>query len=62
MRRVVIYPSDIQILLGISDRSARRYIKKIKDRLGKESEQFITTQEFAEYSGIPLENIEQQIR
>lgn len=60
-KRVCIYPKDIQLITGRSERYGRKLIQSIKEYLGKEPHQFITVQEFSEYSGIELELIEQYI-
>jgi len=54
-KRACIYPKDIQRITGRSERYGRKLLSDIKNYLGKESYQFITIQEFAEYSGIEEE-------
>lgn len=51
-KRVCIYPKDIQLITGRSERYGRKLIQDIKEYLGKESHQFITIHEFSEYTGI----------
>jgi hypothetical protein len=51
-KRACIYPKDIQRITGRSERYGRKLLQDIKDYFGKESYQFITIKEFAEYSGI----------
>ncbi len=53
--RACIYPKDIQCITGRSERYGRKLLREIKIHFGKESYQFITSEEFAEYSGIKLE-------
>ena len=53
--RACIYPKDIQCITGRSERYGRRLLNEIKLHFGKEKHQFITSEEFAEYSGIKLE-------
>ena len=53
--RACIYPKDIQCITGRSERFGRRLLNDIKVHFGKQSYQFITSIEFAEYSGIDLE-------
>jgi hypothetical protein len=60
-KRACIYPKDIQRITGRSERYGRKLMQDIKDFLGKESHQFITIKEFAEYSGIEEEIIQQYI-
>nr|BFF38531.1 hypothetical protein BACY1_03360 [Tenacibaculum mesophilum] len=60
-KRACIYPKDIQRITGRSERYGRKLLQDIKDFFGKESYQFITIKEFAEYSGIKEEIIKQYI-
>ena len=53
--RACIYPKDIQCITGRSERYGRKLLNVIKEHFGKESHQFMTSEEFAEYSGIKLE-------
>ena len=50
--RACIYPKDIQSITGKSERYGRALLSKIKTYFGKQPHQFVTVQEFAEYSGI----------
>lgn len=59
--RACIYPKDIQRITGRSERYGRKLLNDIKAHFGKESYQFITTDEFAEYSGIKEEIINQYL-
>ncbi len=60
-KRLCIYPKDIQIITGRSERYAREYLRSMKDALEKEGHQFVTVKEFSEYSDIPLAQIESVI-
>ncbi|MBN2166740.1 MAG: hypothetical protein JW717_10720 [Marinilabiliaceae bacterium] len=57
MSRVCIYPKDVQRITGKSEKSGQRLLKRIKEELGKEDHQFITTDEFSKYTGISKEII-----
>jgi len=59
--RACIYPKDIQIITGRSERYGRNLLNKIKVYFGKESHQFITVKEFSEYSGIEEDIINEYI-
>lgn len=61
MNRIVIYPQDIALITGRSDRYGRMIIKRIKDQLGKENHQLVTIQEFAMYMAIEIEIVESVI-
>ncbi len=60
--RACIYPKDIQRITGRSERYGRKLLNDIKAHFGKESYQFITAEEFAEYSGINLITIEKYLK
>ncbi|GAB3231214.1 hypothetical protein J0A67_17345 [Algoriphagus aestuariicola] len=60
-KRCVIYPKDIQIITGRSERYCHALIKKIKIFYGKDDHQFITQEEFSDFSGIPIEQVAQYI-
>ena len=59
--RACIYPKDIQCITGRSERYGRKLLNEIKLHFGKEQHQFITTEEFAEYSGIKLEIVQEYL-
>jgi len=59
--RVCVYPKDIQRITGKSEKSGQRMLKKIRVQLGKVDHQFITADEFARYSGIALELIQEYL-
>jgi len=61
LNRICIYPKDVQRITGKSEKSGRRLLKKIREQLGKEEHQFITTEEFADYTGITSELIQQYL-
>ncbi len=54
-KRVCIYPKDIQLITGRSERYGRKLLQTIKDVLEKEPHQFVTVKEFSEYAGIELD-------
>lgn len=53
MKRICIYPKDIQQITGKSERQCRTILNKIKEELKKEKHQAVTFDEFYEYMGIP---------
>jgi hypothetical protein len=59
--RTCIYPKDIQCITGRSERYGRNLLNKIKVHFGKQSYQFVTSEEFAEYSGIKLDIINEYL-
>jgi Fic family protein len=60
-RRICIYPKDVQRITGKSERYGRKLLAKIRTHLEKEPHQFITLQEFSDYTGIQLAEIEKYI-
>ena len=60
-KRVCIYPKDIQRITGRSEKYARRFLLMIRQNLNKQSNQFVTTYEFAQYVGIDIEIVQQFI-
>ncbi|KMQ69072.1 hypothetical protein [Chryseobacterium koreense] len=59
--RICIYPKDIQLITGKSERYSRDLILKIKSSLNKAEHQFLTVQEFCTFMGIPYESIRELI-
>ncbi len=52
MERLCIYPKDIQVVTGKSERYGRNLIKKIKQHFSKEEHQLVTIEEFCLYMGL----------
>ena len=52
LKRIIIYPKDVAIVTGKSDRYGRMLIANIKQHLGKEDHQLVTIEEFANYIGV----------
>ncbi|MEQ8628306.1 hypothetical protein [Ekhidna sp.] len=61
LKRIIIYPKDIQRITGKSERYGRLMIKRIKEELKKDDHQLVTIYEFSHYSGIDQELIEEFI-
>lgn len=57
LKRVIIYPKDVQRITGKSERYGRKLIRDIKEHLKKDEHQFITIEEFSEFTGIKQEVI-----
>ncbi len=55
--KVIIYPKDIQVITGRSERYAQNTLARIKKALGKPKHQLVTYQEFCEFMGISLEEL-----
>ena len=54
-KRVVIYPKDVQRITGKSYRTSRLLLIDIKKHFNKEEYQFITIEEFCQYTGLKIE-------
>ncbi|WP_339882705.1 hypothetical protein [Polaribacter vadi] len=61
-KRACIYPKDIQRITGRSERYGRKLLNDIKSFLDKEPHQFITIDEFSEYSGIQIDVVNKYIQ
>ena len=59
--RVCIFPKDIHCITGRSERYGRKLLHEIRAHFGKDPHQFITVEEFAEYTGIKEETIHQYL-
>jgi len=57
--RICIYPQDVQIITGKSERYGRKIIKNIKDKLKKQKHQLVTIDEFCEYMGLEINRVEE---
>jgi len=60
-KRCVIYPKDVQLITGRSERYGHSLLSKIRKFYRKKSHQYVTLDEFSEFSGIPLEEVEKYI-
>jgi len=58
MKRVCIYPKDVSILTGKSLAQAQRVLRNLRFLLNKRKDQYITFEEYADYSGIDLASIQ----
>jgi ribosomal silencing factor RsfS len=57
MKRICIYPKDVQVITGKSERHGRDLINKIKTELNKEKHQLITIDEFCNFMGLEIERV-----
>jgi hypothetical protein len=61
MTRICIYPKDIAIITGKSERWGRNLIEKIKSRNHKAKHQLITIEEFCLYTGLAASSVEKKL-
>jgi hypothetical protein len=52
LRRRVITGKDIQLILGASERSARRLMQRLRKRFKKKPDQYVSVLEFCEFAGL----------
>ncbi len=62
MNRLCIYPKDIQIITGRSERYGRNLIKKIKGHFNKEQHQVVSIEEFCQYLGLQHDVVSRQLK
>ena len=62
MERVCIYPKDVQIVTGKSERWGRDVIKKIKTHLEKQPHQLVSIDEFCLYTGLSASIVKEKLR
>tara|TARA_R110000850_G_scaffold32285_1_gene88863 strand:- start:2117 stop:2347 length:231 start_codon:yes stop_codon:yes gene_type:complete len=52
-KRCIVYPKDVQIITGRSERYGQLLLQKIRVFHNKKPHQYVTIQEFSDFSGIP---------
>jgi hypothetical protein len=62
MERLCIYPKDIQIVTGRSERYGRKLIKKIKEAFSKQNHQLVTIEEFCTYTGLCTQSVMEKLK
>ena len=62
MRRLCIYPSDVESITGRSKNYSRQIIRNIKKRCNKDKHQFVSVEEFCDYTGLLPETVYEGIR
>jgi hypothetical protein len=60
-RRICIYPKDVQLITGRSERYGRKLLQQIRQALGKAPHQFITIREFCAYTGLDPADVEARL-
>jgi hypothetical protein len=61
VKRICIYPKDIALITGKSERHGRRILERIKLELQKDTHQIVTINEFCNYMGVEKREIEKII-
>lgn len=62
MERLCIYPKDVQLVTGKSERWGRDVIKKIKTELSKQEHQLVSIDEFCLYTGLSAQSVKEILR
>ena len=57
LKRVVLYPKDVERLTGRKDKTARKLLNEIKLSLGKQRKDFVSVREFSQFTGIHEDDI-----
>jgi hypothetical protein len=57
INRITIYQEDIQRITGKSGRCARTLMTRIRKHYNKPSHQFISIDEFCQYSGLKADDV-----
>jgi hypothetical protein len=60
-RRICIYPKDVQLITGRSERFGRKLLQQIRQDLGKQPHQFISIREFCTYTGLDPADVESRM-
>lgn len=58
MLRLCIYPKDVQLITGKSERYSRMLLQKIKLKFEKEDHQFVSIEDFCKYTGLKKELVQ----
>lgn len=56
--RICIYPKDIVRITGKSERYSRKLLEKIKKEYSKKEYQFISVDEFCQFTGLKVEQVQ----
>ena len=62
MERICIYPKDIQLVTGRSERYGRNLIKKIKETFSKKAHHLVTIDEFCQYTGLSTQQVKEKLK
>ena len=62
IERLCIYPKDVQIVTGRSQRYGRKVISQIKKKLSKENHQLVTVDELCNHLGLEKTEVLKHIR
>ena len=55
--RICIYAKDIQNITGKKERTARKLLSDLRQKLGKQKNDLVTIQDFCHYTGLQEEHV-----
>jgi hypothetical protein len=58
IKRICIYPKDIERITGKSYRQSTRILQAIRKSLNKLENELVTIEEFCQYAGLKIEQVE----
>ena len=58
VKRICIYPKDVQRITGKSERYGRSLLAQIKNDYQKQEYQFVSIDEFCQYTGLKAEQVQ----
>ena len=58
IKRICIYPKDIERITGKSYRQSTRMLQAIRKSLNKLENELVTIDEFCQYTGLKIEQVE----
>ena len=58
IKRICIYPKDIERITGKSYRQSTRMLQAVRKSLNKLENELVTTEEFCQYAGLKIEQVE----
>lgn len=61
-KRLVIYPKDIMLITGKSERYSRYLLKRMKAHFNKLDHQYITITEMCSYLGLDPDEVSRRIK
>jgi hypothetical protein len=56
-KRLCIYPKDIALITGKSERHGRRILERIRLELNKDSNHLVTIEEFCNHTGLEIKKV-----
>jgi hypothetical protein len=60
-KRIVIYAKDVENITGRKERTARKILQEIREKLGKQKWEFVSIKEFCDYTGLKEEDVKNQM-